>query len=106
MGTRRSLRLPVMYFLLDEGKVEGGAARVVAVFGIMSSRFGLRTICNSDLSRGASRAVYATTGSFVTSEGAGLPFRTASMLSRASMPIAKRVSTVALPKCGKRNVFL
>jgi hypothetical protein len=50
--------------------------------------------------------IYATTGSFVTSEGAGLPSRTASMLSRASMPIAKRVSTVALPMCGNRNVFL
>ena len=43
---------------------------------------------------------------FVTSEGAGLPSRTASMLSMASMPIAKRVSTVALPMCGNRNVFL
>jgi hypothetical protein len=49
---------------------------------------------------------YTTTGSFVTSEGAGLPSRTESMLSRASMPIAKRVSTVALPICGNRNVFL
>jgi hypothetical protein len=61
--------------------------------------------CNSDLSR-ANRAFYATTGSFVTSDGACLPSRTASMLSRASMPIAKRVSTVALPMCGNRNVFL
>jgi hypothetical protein len=54
----------------------------------------------------ASRTFYATSGSFVTSEGAGLPSRTESMLSRASMPIAKRVSTVALPTCGNRNVFL
>jgi hypothetical protein len=33
------------------------------------------------------------------------PFSTASTLSRASMPIAVRVSIVALPICGNRNVF-
>jgi hypothetical protein len=37
--------------------------------------------------------------------GAGLPANTASILSRASIPIATRVSTVALPICGNRNVF-
>lgn len=37
--------------------------------------------------------------------GAGLPLNTASILSRASIPIATRVSTVALPTCGNKNVF-
>src|SRR5258706_8690442 len=37
--------------------------------------------------------------------GAGPPFNTACTLSRASMPIAVRVSIVALPICGSRNVF-
>jgi hypothetical protein len=37
--------------------------------------------------------------------GAGLPANTASILSKASIPMATRVSTVALPKCGNRNVF-
>jgi hypothetical protein len=40
-----------------------------------------------------------------TRVGAGPPFSTASTLSRASMPIAVRVSIVALPICGNRNVF-
>jgi len=34
-----------------------------------------------------------------------MPLKTASMLSSASIPIAERVSMVALPICGSRNVF-
>src|SRR3984885_16104075 len=44
-------------------------------------------------------------GDVGTRVGADLPSRTASTLSRASMPIAVRVSIVALPICGNRNVF-
>ena len=51
MGTRRSPRLPAMYFLRDEGKGEGSAVKVVAVLSIASSWFGLRNICNCDLFR-------------------------------------------------------
>src|SRR5271170_6191108 len=62
-------------------------------------------LCDRHLLRGR-RLFYATICAFGTSDGAGWPCRTASMLSRASMPMAKRVSTVALPMWGNRNVFL
>jgi hypothetical protein len=39
-----SLRLPVMYYLRDEGKGEGSAAKVVAFLGITSSWFGLQSV--------------------------------------------------------------
>ena len=51
-------------------------------------------------------AFYATSDCLGTREGAALPPKTASMLSSASIPMAERVSTVALPICGNRNVFL
>jgi hypothetical protein len=50
--------------------------------------------------------LYSISGCLGTREGAGLPLKSASMLSSASIPIAERVSTVALPICGNRNVSL
>lgn len=41
----------------------------------------------------------------LTKVGARRPASTASILSSASIPIAVRVSTVALPRCGSRNTF-
>jgi hypothetical protein len=40
-----------------------------------------------------------------TTAGAGLPSRTASMLSSASTPVAVLISIVAAPMCSSRNVF-